>query len=98
MRAKNRHNVPPSAGRNNIIVWRLVQSEKGRIAARQLLRYLMCSVPHILAVESKILRSPDHGIKNGRAGTRTQDLTDVNPVNGDHGRDVTSLEVESFNN
>ena len=34
----------------------------------------------------------------GRAGTRTQDLTDVNPVNGNHAHDVILLEVELFNN
>jgi len=30
--------------------------------------------------------------------TRTADITDVNPQNRDHARDVTLLEVESFNN
>jgi hypothetical protein len=36
--------------------------------------------------------------KSGRAGTRTQDLTDVNPKIQDRVRDVILLEVESFNN
>jgi hypothetical protein len=35
--------------------------------------------------------------KNGRDWTRTNDLTDVNHVDGDHAHDVTLLEVESFN-
>ncbi len=38
------------------------------------------------------------GEKDGRAGTRTQDLTDVNPVDGDHVRNNILLVVESFNN
>ena len=36
--------------------------------------------------------------KNGRDWTRTNDLTDVNPVDGDHDRNVILLVVESFNN
>jgi hypothetical protein len=38
------------------------------------------------------------GSKNGRGRDRTADLTDVNPVDGDHDRDVILLVVESFNN
>jgi hypothetical protein len=40
---------------------------------------------------------PERG-KSGRGRTRTAGLTDVNPVNGDHVRNVISLEVELFNN
>jgi hypothetical protein len=39
--------------------------------------------------ESRELSGPDW--------TRTNDLTDVNPANGNHARDVILLEVESFN-
>jgi hypothetical protein len=36
--------------------------------------------------------------KSGRGGTRTHDLTDVNPKIQGHVCDVILLEVESFNN
>ena len=37
-------------------------------------------------------------VDSGRAGTRTQDLTDVNPKIQDRVRDVILLVLESFNN
>ena len=37
-------------------------------------------------------------VDSGRDWTRTNDLTDVNPVDGDHARNAILLEVESFNN
>jgi hypothetical protein len=38
------------------------------------------------------------GGKSGRAGTRTPDITDVNPENWVRIRDVILLKVERFNN
>ncbi|KPK05793.1 MAG: hypothetical protein AMJ56_15435 [Anaerolineae bacterium SG8_19] len=40
----------------------------------------------------------DQDQKSGRGRTRAHDLTDVNPMNGDHDRNVILLELESFNN
>jgi hypothetical protein len=36
--------------------------------------------------------------ESGRGETRTRGLTDVNPANGNHVRNVILLVVESFNN
>ena len=36
--------------------------------------------------------------KSKPVGTRPQTLTDMNRFNGNHGRDVILLEVDSFNN
>ena len=48
-------------------------------------------------MKNALATRPEHR-ENGRGGTRTRDLTDVNRYNGNHARDVILLEVESFNN
>ena len=46
----------------------------------------------------KNLASKQRLRRSGRGGTRIPGLTDVNPVDGDHNRNVILLVVESFNN
>ena len=48
-----------------------------------------------LNIQADVIRKKG---KSGRDWTRTNDLTDVNPQDREHARDVILLVVESFNN